>query len=68
MCRRGSILYLPKFENFSGQVKDRLKFVEGFKMKSMGMRVPSIWQPFWLLEELQLHCGLKEKVSPYGLS
>ena len=27
---------LPKFENFSGQVKDGFKFIEEFKNKSMG--------------------------------
>ena len=28
---------LPKFENFSGLVKDGFKFIEEFKMKSVGM-------------------------------
>ena len=28
---------LPKFENFSGQVKDGFKFIEEFKMKFVGM-------------------------------
>ena len=28
---------LPKFENFSGQVKDGFKFIEEFKMKAVGM-------------------------------
>ena len=31
---------LPKFENFSGQVKDGFKFIEEFKMKSVGMTEP----------------------------
>ena len=31
---------LPKFENFSGQVKDGFKFIEKFKMKSVGMTEP----------------------------
>ena len=28
---------LPKFKNFSGQVKDGFKSIEEFKMKSLGM-------------------------------
>ena len=32
--------HLPKFENFSGKVKDGFKFIEEFKMKSMGMTEP----------------------------
>ena len=31
---------LPKIENFSGQVKDGFKFIEEFKMKSVGMTEP----------------------------
>ena len=31
---------LPKFENFSGLVKDGFKFKEEFKMKSVGMSEP----------------------------
>ena len=31
---------MPKFENFSGQVKDGFKFIEEFKMKSVGMTEP----------------------------
>ena len=31
---------LLKFENFSGQVKDGFKFIEEFKMKSVGMTEP----------------------------
>ena len=31
---------LPKFKNFSGQVKNGFKFVEEFKMKSVGMTEP----------------------------
>ena len=31
---------LPKFKNFSGKVKDGFKFIEEFKMKSVGMTEP----------------------------
>ena len=31
---------LPKFENFLGKVKDGFKFIEKFKMKSVGMTEP----------------------------
>ena len=31
---------LPKFEKFSGQVKDGFKFIKEFKMKSVGMTEP----------------------------
>ena len=32
--------FLPKFENFSGQVKDGFKIIEEFKKKSVGMTEP----------------------------
>ena len=31
---------MPKFENFSGQVKDGFKFIEEFEIKSVGMTEP----------------------------
>ena len=37
---------LPKFENFLGQVKDGFKFVEEFKLKSVGMMEPKIMATF----------------------
>ena len=37
---------LPKFENFSGQVKDGFKFIEEFKMKSVGMTEPKQMDTF----------------------
>ena len=37
---RVALNLLPKFENFSGQVKDGFKFIEEFKLKSVGMTEP----------------------------
>ena len=37
---------LPKFENFSGKVKDGFKFIEEFKMKSVGMTEPKCMATF----------------------
>ena len=40
---------LPKFEIFLGQVKDGFKFIEEFKMKSMGMTEPKQMATFIVL-------------------
>ena len=37
---------LPKFENFSGQVKDGSKLIEEFKLKSMGISEPKRMAPY----------------------
>ena len=37
---------LPKFKNFLGRVKDGFKFIEEFKMKSVGMTEPKCMATF----------------------
>ena len=45
---------LPKFEKNSGLVKDRIKFIKEFKIKSIGMKSQNTWQLLLLLDVLLL--------------
>ena len=58
---------LPKFEKISGLVKDRFKFIEEFKMKSVGMTEPKQMATFIALGGIVTASGLREKVLSPGL-
>ena len=47
-----AIRLLPKFENFLGKVKDGFKFIENFKMKSVGMTEPKRVATYVALDDI----------------
>ena len=57
---------LPKFENFSGQVKDGFKFIEEFKMKSVGMTEPKQMATFIALGGIATALWFERISFPHG--